>query len=150
MPKNNYQPVYSIIALLDDAEKGYLTAAEEVNDKVLSTLFENYGYQRGRYSAELVKLVKQKGVSSAIDFFTLSLLQRTWRDLSRYFKYGKNAMIKACIKSEEIAIKSYNDALDKINDDTCEIKKLLQKQVNGIKAVLQFIKLYSGDKLQKI
>ncbi len=149
MIQNNYQPVYNLIALLEDAKTGYLSAAEEINDEVLGVLFENYGYQRGRYSEELTKLVEEKGVSSAIDFFTLTLLQRTWKDVKTYFKYGQKALITACIKSEEIAIQNYTSALEKITDDSCEIKMTLQKQVNGIKSVLQFIKLYAGKQLLK-
>lgn len=147
MKQHNYQPVYNLIALLEDAKTGYLNAAEKIKDEVLGVLFENYGYQRGRYSDELKLLVEETGVISNIDFFTLTLLQRTWTDLKTSFKNGQQALITACIKAEEVAIKNYTSAIEKITDDNCEIKRVLQKQVNGIQSVLQFIKLYASKQL---
>ena len=57
--QNIAQPIYDLIAILDDAKKGYLNAAEKIKDEVLSLLFERFGYQRGRYSNELRKLASE-------------------------------------------------------------------------------------------
>ena len=142
--KNAAQPLYHLIAILEDAKKGYLSAADKVKDEVLALLFERFGYQRGRYSNELKQLVNRLGATSSIDQFTLTLLHRTWVDLKSAFRFGqKETMIKACIKGEEIALMNYSKILEQIpeNDET---KIILQQQANGIKTVLNTMKEYTS------
>ena len=136
--------IHNLIALLEDAKKGYLNASEKIKDSVLSLLLERFGYQRGRYSNELRKLVNNMGTACPIDQFTLSLLHRTWMDLRTTFKFGqKEQVIEACIKAEETALKNYSMAIDQIADND-EVRIILQQQANGIKTVLNTIKEYTG------
>ena len=136
--------VHNLIAVLEDAKKGYLHASEIIKDNVLSLLLERYGYQRGRYSNELMKLVNSMGTACPVDQFTLSLLQRTWMDLKRTFKYGqKEQIIAGCIKAEEAALENYGQAIDQLEDNN-ELRIILQQQVNGIRTVLNTIKAYAG------
>ena len=136
--------IHNLIALLEDAKKGYLNASEKIKDSVLSLLLERFGYQRGRYSNELRKLVNNMGTACPIDQFTLNLLQRTWMDLRTAFKFGqKEQVIEACIKAEETALKNYSMAIEQIEDND-EVRIILQQQVNGIKTVLNTIKEYTG------
>jgi uncharacterized protein (TIGR02284 family) len=142
--ENTVQPVYDLIAILEDAKRGYLSAAERIKDDVLSLLFERFGYQRGRYSNELKQLVNHLQADSVIDNFTLSLLHRTWMDLKTTFKFGKrDTIILACIKGEETAIKNYTEAIEELHHNY-EVKAILQRQLNGIKTVLNTIKEYTG------
>jgi uncharacterized protein (TIGR02284 family) len=137
-------PIYHLIAILEDAKRGYLNAADKIKDEVLSLLLERFGYQKSRYISELRQLVNQLGVNSSIDQFTLSLLHRTWMDLKNTFKFGqRDAVIQACIKGEETALKNYTSALEEIQNND-EAKMILQQQVNGIKTVLNTIKEYTG------
>ena len=136
--------VHNLIAVLDDAKKGYLHASEKIKDSVLSLLMERYGYQRGRYSSELKKIVNSMGTACPIDQFTLSLLQRTWMDLKTTFKYEKkDQIIEGCIKAEETALKNYGQAIEQLEDNN-ELRIILLQQVNGIKTVLSTIKEYTG------
>ena len=140
--------VYDLIAVLEDAKKGYLHASEKIKDSVLSLLLERYGYQRGRYSSELRKIVNNMGTACPIDQFTLSLLQRTWMDLKTSFKFGKREeIIKACIKGEEKALQDYTDAIAQVQDNY-EVKMILQHQANGIKIVLNTIKEYTARSIK--
>lgn len=142
--QNTSLSIHTLIAILDDAKKGYLNAAEKVKDSVLSLLFERFGYQRGRYSNELRTLVNSMGAECPIDQFTLSLLQRTWMDLKSTFRHGKSEqVIEACIKAEEKALEDYGVAIDKA-EDNYEVRAILQQQVNGIRSVLNTIKEYTG------
>lgn len=142
--KQNSLPIYRLIAVLEDAKKGYLNAAEKIKDEVLSLLMERFGYQRGRYSNELRNLVNRLGNSSPIDQFTLSLLHRTWMDLKTTFKFGqKDTIIQGCIRAEETALRNYTMAIEQIKDNE-EVRIILQQQVNGIKTVLNTIKEYTG------
>jgi uncharacterized protein (TIGR02284 family) len=136
--------IHNLIAVLEDAKKGYLNASEKIKDSVLSLLFERYGYQRGRYSNELRKLLNSMGTPSPVDQFTLSLLQRTWLDLKSVFKFGrKEEVLHACIKAEETALQNYGMAIEQI-DDNDEVRMILQQQFNGIRTVLNTIKEYTG------
>ena len=142
--KKTSLPIYHLISLLEDAKRGYLNASEKIKDEVLSLLLERFGYQRGRYSNELRRLVNRLGVSSPIDQYTLSLLHRTWMDLKTTFKFGqKEKVIQACIKAEETALRNYTMAIEQIQDND-EVRIILQQQVNGIKTVLNTIKEYTG------
>jgi uncharacterized protein (TIGR02284 family) len=137
-------PIFNLIALLEDAKRGYLNASEKIKDEVLKLLLERFGYQRGRYNNELRQLVNRLGATSPIDQFTLSLLHRTWMDLRSSFKFGKKEqVIQACIKAEETAIRNYSMAIEQIQDND-EVRIILQQQVNGIKTVLNTIKEYTG------
>jgi uncharacterized protein (TIGR02284 family) len=141
--ETNIQPVYHLIAILEDAKKGYINASEKIRDDVLSLLFERFGYQRGRYSSELKNIVSQLKVPSSIDQFTLSLLHRTWMDLKTTFKFGKkDTIIHACIQGEETAIKNYTKAIEEI-DEANELRQILERQLNEMKAVLISMKDYS-------
>jgi uncharacterized protein (TIGR02284 family) len=145
---NTTQPVYHLIAVLDDAKRGYLNAAEKIKDEVLSLLFERFGYQRGKYSTELKHLVNRLGVSCPIDQLTLSLLHRTWMDLKTSFKFGKREeIIKACIKGEEKALQDYTDAIAQVQHNN-EVKIILLQQANGIKTVLNTIKEYTARSIK--
>ena len=136
--------IHNLIAVLDDAKKGYLNASQKIKDSVLSLLLERYGYQRGRYSNELRTLVNSMGTQCPIDQFTLSLLQRTWMDLKTSFKYGqKDKVIEACIKAEETALQNYGAAIEQV-EDNYEVRAILLQQVNGIRTVLDTIKGYTG------
>lgn len=136
--------IHNLIAVLDDAKKGYLNASQKMKDSVLSLLLERYGYQRGRYSNELRTLVNSMGTECPVDQFTLSLLQRTWMDLKNTFKYGQHdQVIEACIKAEETALQNYGAAMEEV-EDNYEVKAILQQQVNGIRTVLSTIKEYTG------
>jgi uncharacterized protein (TIGR02284 family) len=143
--ENTIQPVYHLIAILEDAKKGYLNAAEKIRDEVLQLLFERFGYQRGRYSRELKQLVTKMQANSSIDDFTLGLLHRTWMDLKCTFKFGKkDTIINACIKGEETAIRNYTTAIAQVAQHE-EIKIVLEQQLSGIKTVLNTIKEYTGQ-----
>lgn len=136
--------IHNLIAILEDAKKGYLNASEKIKDSVLSLLLERFGYQRGRYSNELRTLVNSMGTECPVDQFTLSLLQRTWMDLKTTFRYGqKEQVIEACIKAEEKALQNYSLAIEEI-EDNYEVRAILQQQVNGIRTVLSTIKEYTA------
>ena len=136
--------IYYLIAKLNDIKTGYLNASEKINDDVLSLLLERFGNQRGRYSKELRQLFDQLGDSSPMDQITLSLLHRTWLELKTTFKFSKKEdLIKACIKSDENALRNYNMVIAQIQDND-EVKVILQNQVNGIKTVLNTIRDYTG------
>ncbi len=132
--------MHNLIAVLEDAKRGYLHASERIKDNVLSLLLERYGYQRGRYSNELMKIVNSMGTNCPIDQFTLSLLQRTWMDLKRTFKYGKKEeIIDGCIRAEEAALENYGQAIDQLESNN-ELRIILQHQVSGIRTVVNTIK----------
>ena len=136
--------IHNLIAVLEDAKKGYLNASEKMKDSVLSLLLERFGYQRGRYSSELRTLVNSMGTECPVDQYTLSLLQRTWMDLKTTFRYGqKQQVIEACIKAEEKALQDYGLAIEQV-EDNYEVRAILQQQVNGIRTVLSTIKEYTG------
>jgi uncharacterized protein (TIGR02284 family) len=136
--------IYNLIAVLEDAKRGYLHASEKIKDSVLSLLMERYGYQRGRYSSELRKIItSMDGATTPVDKFTLSLLQRTWLDLKNTFKTGKKEqIIESCIKAEETALENYGRAIDQL-EDNYEVRAVLLQQFNGIRTVLNTIKEYN-------
>lgn len=140
--------IYNLIAVLEDAKKGYLHASEKIKDSVLSLLMERYGYQRGRYSSELRKIVNSMGSNHSVDRLTLSLLQRTWMDLKSTFKHGqKEQIIEGCIKAEETTLENYGQAIEQI-EDNYEVRAILMQQFNGIRTVLNTIKEYNRQKAQ--
>ncbi len=134
------EPVYHLIAMLEDAKKGYSSAAERIRDDVLSLLLERFSCQKERYCNELRQLVKELQIESPIDQITLSLLQRIWMGLKNPFAYErKDIIILGFIKGEETAIINYTQAIEQIQHDH-QMRIILERQLNGIKTVINALR----------
>ncbi len=134
------EPVYHLIAMLEDAKKGYSSAAERIRDDVLSLLLERFSCQKERYCNELRQLVKELQIESPIDQITLSLLQRIWMGLKNPFAYErKDILILGFIKGEETAIINYTQAIEQIQHDH-QMRIILERQLNGIKTVINALR----------
>lgn len=115
---NNKEVIKCLNELLTknyDSEKGYKTAAENVRDPKLISMFNRYGKQRydfGHAIKNEIKLIggePDKGTSFTGD------VHRAWMDFKIAFTDdNKEQMLAECVRGEKACLEDYNDKLDKI------------------------------------
>ncbi|SNR13911.1 ferritin-like domain-containing protein [Tenacibaculum jejuense] len=126
-----------------DAEKGYQTAAENVNSDVLTSLFERKAEERKKFGNELKKEIRMFGQMPQDNGSNLGTIHRAWMDTKAFFSLDNDkSILEEAIRGEKAAINEYNEVIDSkehlpettakmlrshrntILDDTILIKKL--------------------------
>jgi len=121
-----------LIAILDDASEGYLTAAKYARDKEMESLFEKLSYQRNEFLMQIKNIVISTGEETYAKGGFLSLLHRTWKDMCFKLKSRDKSIVKTCcIMGEKFAVSYYETIL---NDPLIPeaVKYILSIQLNNI------------------
>lgn len=103
-----------LIATCKDGEQGFRTAAEDVGNSELRTLFNMYAQQRARFAAELNNEVLRRGGDPAKSGHVSAAFHRGWIDVKQAVT-GKSeaAVIDECERGEDSAKANYEKALKK-------------------------------------
>jgi uncharacterized protein (TIGR02284 family) len=121
-----------LVRVCKDGERGYLTAAGDVKNTELETLFLEASKQRGGYARELQAEIERLG-GSATDSGTISAaLHRGWMDLKAEVSGGDSAAIVAACETGEDSAQA---AFERVVNAGLSGKTLLlvEKQWNKIK-----------------
>lgn len=104
-----------LIHLNKDGESGFHTAAENIKNSELETLFNGYAKQHAKFAAELQEEVERLG-GDFTDSGTLGgALHRGWLDLkSALSGHSAAAILKSCETGEDSAVAAYSRAADAI------------------------------------
>ena len=137
-----------LTAILDDASEGYLTASINARSPEMEVYFEKLSYQRKDFSREIKKIVNSMGATSYAKDGFLSLLHRTWKDMSYQLKSrDKDAVKTCCIIGEKFASNYYESILADEEIPT-PVKNVLILQHNSIQASLsQFEKAQMNEQI---
>lgn len=101
-----------LITTLYDGENGYKEAAEEVQSKSLATRFRQLSQQRYDFGHEIKPFIKNQGGKVDKGGSIAANLHRVWMDLKTAVSTNdEEAIIKECIRGEESAVNSYEEAL---------------------------------------
>jgi uncharacterized protein (TIGR02284 family) len=126
-----------LTAILDDASEGYLTASINARSPEMELYFEKLSYQRKDFAREIKKIVNSMGATSYAKGGFLSLLHRTWKDMSYQLKSrDKDAVKTCCIIGEKFASNYYESILND-EDMPTPVKNVLMLQHNSIQASLK-------------
>lgn len=127
-----------LIALNHDSEAGFNTAAENVNNTELETVFSGYAKQHAKFARELEQEVGRAG-GNASDAGTLGgAIHRNWLDLKAALTgHSAAGILESCRSGEESAEVAYDEATRDIS--TGQTYSLLTRQrqhVNEIRTRL--------------
>ena len=114
-----------------DGEQGFRVAAEGVDDPNLQHLFESYAQQRGEFAAELEQEVERLGQKPAEGGHLTAALHRGWTSI-RAVVTGRDegAIISECERGEDIAVRSYQEALS--TSLPTDLRALVERQLMKI------------------
>ena len=137
--KEVYSTVHHLIERCKDGEKGYKTAAEDVEDKDLKDLFKKYAVQRDSMITELQDYLHRIGHTDTESSSIEGTLHRAWIDLKSALSSKDRArVLEECERGEDYAVSAYQDALKK--DMPAELKAIVQQQYNDVKSAHDHIR----------
>ncbi len=123
-----------------DAEQGFQTAAQCVNDAALARLFHDYATQRGKFIAELQDRVRTLRSDIPATGSAGAALHRQWMDLKAANERDQiHALLTECERGEDIAVMAYRDAL-KERDVDAQTRALIQRQYEQVQAAHDRVK----------
>ena len=114
-----------------DGELGYRTAAENVHNSELASVFSEYSKQRGRFVAALQREVERLG-GTADESGTLGAsVFRGWIHLKAALTGGDGgAIVAACESGEEVAVGAYEMVVN--SDLTGPARVLVEKHARQV------------------
>ena len=117
MQEENKEVVSTLNELIEyckDGQHGYHTAAEDVKNPELKSLFNNFAQQRATFASQLREQVKQFGGDPDKSGSVTGSLHRTWIDIKSVVAGGDEAAILAeCDRGDSAAEEKYDEALRK-------------------------------------
>jgi len=122
----------SLIEVCQDGEQGYLTAAKDVENSELASIFQHYAEQRAKFAKELTSEVDRL-CGSAVDHGTVSgLIFRGWMNVkSALTGSSAGAVIAACETGEDSAAAAFENAAH--TDIPGETRAIIERQGKQIR-----------------
>ena len=123
-----------LITINKDAENGFRSAAENVRNSELETLFANYAKQHAKFLRELEDEIRHLD-GSVSDAGSLSgAVHRGWMDLKAAVSgHSAKSMLTSCESGEQSAESAYLDAAEA--HPTGQTHVLITKHLEQIKAI---------------
>jgi uncharacterized protein (TIGR02284 family) len=110
-----------------DGELGYETAARDVRNTQLQTVFSNYAKQRAEFARQLQAEVERLGGAATDSTSFTAALHRGWIGLKSALSGGEGAaIVAACETGDEAAVAAFEHVADM--DLTGQTKSLVEKQ----------------------
>lgn len=137
MNKEQQKALKNLVRLNLDAREGYKTAAENSNDSLLNTFFDECSLERQTYAEKLANAanIDIKDVSTDLQ----ADLHRFWMDVKTSSqKFNAKAVLKECERGEKHAIKEYDKVLNEI-DLPGELRSDLENQRRDIESKFEHI-----------
>jgi uncharacterized protein (TIGR02284 family) len=135
-----------LIAIAEDANRGYADVANDTEDATLKKIFTSLAAERAGYATQLQNQLRVLVGKTAADDEPLGVVKRTWAFLkSAVLDDDDDSIIMECIKGEEVTLKEYAYVLENIKSESA-LGKLLVKQRNGINSSLNGIKNYLNNR----
>ena len=139
------EKLHHLRAILNDSSEGYLTAATYAHNKDLENFFERLSYQRKDFAREIKKLIKSMGAHTpSVDGF-LSLLHRTWKDMTYQLKSRDKDAVKTCCLIGEKFTSNYYESILNDEDIPDPIKNVLHLQLQSIHSCLHQLELAQSE-----
>lgn len=121
-----------LVKTCKDGELGYRTAAADVRNTELETIFTEYATQRGQFARSLEAEVERLGGQPEDSGSMTGTLLRGWMGLKSALSNGNaSAIIATCETGEEAAVAAF-DWLAKL-DISGQTRSLVEEQGNAIR-----------------
>jgi uncharacterized protein (TIGR02284 family) len=120
-----------LIETSKDGEAGFRTCAEDIRDPQLKKLFLNRAQSCATAAAELQQLVRTYGGDPETSGGLGGALHRRWVDIkSTISGHSDEAVLAECERGEDVAVRSYRNALEKSLPS--EVRALVERQYQGV------------------
>lgn len=122
-----------------DAEEGFKTAADGVDDAQITTLFQELSSQRAHFTRELQDVVRQYGGEPEEDGSLTGSLHRGWMNIKAAVTGNdKTAILNEAERSEDFAKEAYEEAMK--NDLPPNVSEVVNRQYHLVKAAHDRVK----------
>ncbi len=126
-----------LVEINNDRIEGYETASKETDESDLKSLFSNLIATSKKCKIELMEEVRRLGGVPVEGTRTTGKFFRAWMDVKAALT-GKDrkAILNSCEYGEDVAVNTYDKALDNKHDDDLGIEQrsIVQEQSEWIKA----------------
>jgi len=113
MPDETIDLLNQLVKVNKDAEAGFLTAAQNIQNSELETLFTKNATQHGKMAGELQTEIERLGGTYSDSGTVGGALHRGWLDLkSTLSGHSASAILSSCESGEESAEAAYARATD--------------------------------------
>jgi len=120
-----------LITTCKDGEAGFLDAARQVRDTQFKSFLESRARTCTEGARELQEMVRSYGGEPETDSSVSGTLHRRWLDIkSAITGHDDHAILEECERGEDVAIKSYRNALDKVLPP--EVRSVVERQYQGV------------------
>jgi uncharacterized protein (TIGR02284 family) len=120
-----------LIETCKDGEEGFRTCAEDLSDPQIKSTFTNRAQGCATAARELQELVVSLGGNPEKRSSVSGTLHRRWVDIkSTITGQDDVAILNECERGEDVAVKSYRNALEK--DLPPDIRSVVERQFNGV------------------
>lgn len=121
-----------LIQICKDGERGYQTAADNVRNSELETVFRGYAKQRTEFARELQAEVERLGGQASDSGNIGAALHRSWMNVKSSLSGGGSAgMLSTCESGEDNALAAYDRAAR--TSITGKTRVLVEKQLQQIR-----------------
>ncbi len=114
-----------------DGEEGFRESSEKVSRTDLKTLFLEYSSQRARFAATLQTTLAQLGGTPSQSGTFAGAAHRGWINLKAMVAHQDDAaIISEAERGEDVAVKSYREALTK--DLPTDVRQIIEQQAREV------------------
>ena len=128
-----------LIETCRDAERGFCTAAEHVNNPQLRTLFLKLAAQRRQFADALLPHAQRLGGADVSDGTGAAAVHRAWIHLKASIAADPNrAVLAEAARGERFAVRAYNNAIHDILPP--DARDLVEQQDQDVRAAADEIR----------
>ncbi len=129
--KDTISVLNNLIETSKDGEKGFRECANDVENAELKGLFSQRAAECAAAASELQQLVRSLGGDPETSTSTTGDLHRGWVNLkSALTGHSETAILNECERGEDVALKHYNEALEK--ELPSNVRSIVEKQRQGV------------------
>jgi uncharacterized protein (TIGR02284 family) len=111
MSNDTISTLNELIETLKDGKEGFATAASDVSNPMIKSVFDEFSQQRSRLAGELIAEVKRLGGDTEKTGSTAAAVHRGWMNLKSTLGGGEKSILNEAERGEDVAVKSYEKAM---------------------------------------
>jgi uncharacterized protein (TIGR02284 family) len=120
-----------LITTSRDGEAGFRSAAKEIRDTQFKSFLESRAQTCAAAVRELQDMVRAYGGDPETSSSISGTLHRRWLDIkSAITGHDDHAILAECERGEDVAVKSYRNALEKVLPP--EVRSVVEAQYQGV------------------
>ena len=128
----------TLIETLEDGKNGFESAAGNVKDAGVKTVFHEFAQQRARLATELQAEVTRLGGAPEVSGSATAAAHRGWINLKSALGGGEKSILNEAERGEDITVHAYEKAMkEKLSPDVAGV---VSRQYSEVKAAHDKVK----------